>query len=145
MLLCLSSRHSCSVFEEPVEAACEAALETAVCFASCLAFLRPSLDVGDRGGVWAFAGDEDHVQCAVEFAVAAAVEPAGAAPASGRQAETGLSAQTHHWKDTANSGQSQIESQTKSTDANLTNPQDGTPTHSQFTNDPRRAQFRGDC
>ena len=47
-------------------------------------------------------------------------------PASGRQADTGLSARTHHWKDTDNSGHSGIESQTKSTDANLTNAPDGT-------------------
>src|SRR6266498_2986075 len=74
MLLCLSSRHWGSVFEEAVEAAGEGALEAAGCFAPCLAFLQPSFDVSDRGGVRAFAGDEDHVQCAVEFAVAASVE-----------------------------------------------------------------------
>ena len=60
-----------SVFEEPVEAAGEVALEAAVCFAPCFAFLEAPFDVGDRGGVCAFAGDEDHVECAVEFAVAA--------------------------------------------------------------------------
>src|SRR4030095_16061597 len=59
-------------------------------------------------------------------------------PASGRQADTGLSARTHHWKDTATVGHSRIESQTESTDANLTNAPDGTPAHSQFGNDPRR-------
>src|SRR2546430_12280198 len=75
MLLCLSSRRWRSVFEEPVELAGEVALEAAGCFASCLAFLEASFDVGDRGGVGAFAGDEDRVECAVEFAVAAAVEP----------------------------------------------------------------------
>jgi hypothetical protein len=47
-------------------------------------------------------------------------------PASGRQADTGLSARTHHWKDTAKTGHSGIESRTKSTDANLTNAPDGT-------------------
>ncbi len=47
-------------------------------------------------------------------------------PASGRQAGTGLSARTDHWKDTDCSGHSRIESQTKSTDANLTNAPDGT-------------------
>jgi gas vesicle protein len=49
-------------------------------------------------------------------------------PASGRQADTGLSARTHHWKDTAKAkaGHSRIESRTKSTDANLTNAPDGT-------------------
>src|SRR5438067_7253508 len=47
-------------------------------------------------------------------------------PASGRQAGTGLSARTDHWKDTDSSGHSRIESQTKSTDANLTNAPDGT-------------------
>jgi hypothetical protein len=50
------------VFEESVEVAGEVALEAAGCFASCLAFLEASFDVGDRGGVCAFAGDEDHVQ-----------------------------------------------------------------------------------
>src|SRR6266508_833961 len=51
MLLCLSSRHWGSVFEEAVEAAGEVALEAAGCFAPCLAFLQPSFDVSDRGGV----------------------------------------------------------------------------------------------
>src|SRR6266566_8097166 len=75
MLLCLSSRLWRSVFEEAVEAAGEVALEAAGCFASGFSFLQPSFDVGDGGGVGAFAGDEDHVECAVEFAVAASVEP----------------------------------------------------------------------
>jgi hypothetical protein len=48
-------------------------------------------------------------------------------PASGRQADTGLSTRTHHWKDTDTPGHSKIESQAKSTDANLTNAPDGTP------------------
>jgi hypothetical protein len=39
------------VFEEAVEAACEVALEAAVGFASGLAFLEASFDVGDRRGV----------------------------------------------------------------------------------------------
>jgi hypothetical protein len=56
--------------------------------------------------------------------------------ASGRQAGTGLSVRTHHWKDTAAAGHSQIESRTKSTDANLTSAPDGTSTHSQFANVP---------
>ena len=51
MLLCLSSGQWRSVFEESVEAAGEVALEAAVGFASCLAFLDASLDVGDRRGV----------------------------------------------------------------------------------------------
>jgi hypothetical protein len=51
MLLCLSSRQRQSVFEESVEVAGEVAFEAAVCFASCLAFLEASFDVGDRGGV----------------------------------------------------------------------------------------------
>jgi hypothetical protein len=51
MLLCLSSREWRSVLEEAVEAAGEVALEAAVCFASGLAFLHPSFDVGDRRGV----------------------------------------------------------------------------------------------
>src|SRR5438046_8223693 len=47
-------------------------------------------------------------------------------PASGRQAGTGLSARTNHWKDTRKRGHSTIESRTKSTDTNLTNAPDGT-------------------
>jgi len=39
------------LFEEPVEAAGEVALGAAVCFASGLAFLEASFDVGDRRGV----------------------------------------------------------------------------------------------
>ena len=37
-----------------------------------------------------------------------------------RPTGAGLSARTHHWKDTADTGHSRIESRTKSTDANLT-------------------------
>jgi hypothetical protein len=58
-------------------------------------------------------------------------------PASGRQVGTGLSAWTDHWKDTRVWGHSQIESQAKSTGTTLTTVPDGTPTHSQFTNDAR--------
>jgi hypothetical protein len=58
------------VFEESVEAAGEVALEAAVCFASCFAFCESAFDVGDRRWVGAFPGDEDHVECAVELAVA---------------------------------------------------------------------------
>jgi hypothetical protein len=47
-------------------------------------------------------------------------------PASGRQAGTGLSARTNHWKDTTTTGHSTMESRTKSTDTNLTNAPDGT-------------------
>jgi hypothetical protein len=72
MLLCSSSRHWGSVFEEPVEAAGEVALEAAGCFG------------------------------------------------------TDPSARTHHWKDIRERSHSAIESQTKSTDANLTNAPDGT-------------------
>src|SRR5439155_43685 len=50
MLLCLSSS-DWRVLEEPVEVAGEVALEAAVCFASGLAFLEASFDVGDRRGV----------------------------------------------------------------------------------------------
>jgi len=39
------------MFEEPVEAAGEVALEATVCFASALAFLEAPFDVGDRCGV----------------------------------------------------------------------------------------------
>ena len=56
-------------------------------------------------------------------------------PASGRQADTGLSARTHHWKDTRQRGHSQIESRTKSTGVTLTTAPDGTATHSQSAND----------
>src|SRR4051794_16428240 len=55
-------------------------------------------------------------------------------PASGRQAGAGLSARTHHWKDTRTRGHARIESQTESTDTNLTNAPDETPTHSQRAN-----------
>src|SRR2546426_1179895 len=58
-------------------------------------------------------------------------------PASGRQAGTGLSARTDHWKDIHQRSHSGVESRTKSTDANLTNAPDGTATHSQFGNVPR--------
>jgi hypothetical protein len=58
------------VFEESVEVAGEVALEAAVCFAPCLAVCEAAFDVGDRRWMCAFAGDEDHVQGAVEFAVA---------------------------------------------------------------------------
>src|SRR5207244_10445198 len=58
-------------------------------------------------------------------------------PASGRQAGTGLSARTNHWKDIHQRSHSRIESRTKSTDANLTNAPDGTPAHSQLRNDAR--------
>ena len=62
-------------------------------------------------------------------------------PASGRQAGTGLSDRTHHWKDTAAAGHSKIESQAKSTDTNLTNTPDGTRAHSQFGNVPRALAY----
>ena len=51
MLLCLSSRQWCSVFEQAVEAAGVVALEAAVGFASGFAFLQAPFEVGDRGGV----------------------------------------------------------------------------------------------
>src|SRR6266545_1470173 len=43
-------------------------------FAAALPFLDASVDVGDRRRVCATSGDEDHVQRAVESAVAASVE-----------------------------------------------------------------------
>jgi hypothetical protein len=52
-------------------------------------------------------------------------------PASGRQAGTGLFARTYHWKDTRTRGHPYAESQTKSTDTNLTTTPDGAPTQSQ--------------
>src|SRR5581483_3874385 len=61
-------------------------------------------------------------------------------PASGRQAGTGLSARTHHWKDTDGPGHSRIESQAKSTATNLANAPDGTSAHSQFRNDADEVQ-----
>jgi len=60
--------------EQSVKAAGEVALEAAVCFAATLAVSDSSIDVGDRRRMRASAGDEDHVQGAVELAVAAAVE-----------------------------------------------------------------------
>jgi hypothetical protein len=57
-------------------------------------------------------------------------------PASGRQAGTGLSARTNHWKDTRDRGHSEIESRAKSTGTTLTRAPDGTHAHSQFRNDP---------
>jgi hypothetical protein len=74
MLLCLSSCRWRSAFEQAVEAACEVSLEAAVCLPFGFALLNASLDVGDRRRVCAFPCDEDHVECAVEFAVAASVE-----------------------------------------------------------------------
>jgi hypothetical protein len=62
------------MFEQSVKAAGEVALEAAVCFASTLAVADASVHIGDRRLVCASAGDEDHVQGAVELAVAAAVE-----------------------------------------------------------------------
>src|SRR3954451_24306048 len=47
-------------------------------------------------------------------------------PASGRQAGTGLSARTNHWKDTRERGHSKIEPRTKSISVNLTSAPDGT-------------------
>src|SRR6266498_584732 len=79
MLLCLSSRKRL-VLEQPVEVAGEVALEAAACFAAALAFLDTTVDVGDRWRVRAASGDEDHVQCSVESAVAA--QPAGRANAA---------------------------------------------------------------
>ena len=73
MLRCLSSRHW-RVLEEPEEVAGEVALEAAGCFAAALAFLDATLDVGDRRSVRTASGDEDHVQRAIEPAVAAAIE-----------------------------------------------------------------------
>jgi hypothetical protein len=62
------------VLEESVEVAGEVALEAAGCFAAALAFLDATVDVSDRWRVGSAAGDEDHVQRAVESAVAASVE-----------------------------------------------------------------------
>src|SRR6266508_6913415 len=62
------------MLEQSVEAAGEVALEAAVCFAATFAVADASIDVGDRRLVCASAGDEDHVQGAVELAIAAAVE-----------------------------------------------------------------------
>ena len=73
MLLCLSSR-SRRVLEEPVEVAGEVALEATGCFASGLPFLGSPVDVVDCRLVPAASGDDDLVEGAVEFAVAASVE-----------------------------------------------------------------------
>ena len=58
-----------------MEVAGEVAFEAAGCFAAALAFLDATLDVGDRGSVRSAACDQDHVQRAVEPAIAATVEP----------------------------------------------------------------------
>ena len=61
-------------------------------------------------------------------------------PASGRQTGTGLSARTHHWKDTATAGHSEIESRTKSTAPPWQQPQTGHPhTHSSGMSPEREA------
>ena len=73
------------MFEEPVEAAGEVALEAAVCLAARLALLQTPFDVRDRRRMEAFPRDQDHVERAVEFAVAATVEPvADGLPGRGR-------------------------------------------------------------
>jgi hypothetical protein len=74
MLLCLSS-HRWRVLEEPVEIAGEVALEAAGRFAAAPSLLGSPVDVVDRRLVQAAAGDDDLVEGAVEFPVAAAVEP----------------------------------------------------------------------
>ena len=51
----------------------EVAREAAVCFGPSVAFLEVLFDVGDRGGMGAFACEEVLVERAVEFAVAASV------------------------------------------------------------------------
>ena len=67
----------------PVEGAGEVALEAAGRFAEGLALALASLDVGDRRRVVFASADDDVVQGAVEFAVAAAVEPVAHALAGG--------------------------------------------------------------
>ena len=62
------------MFEEPVEVSGEVALEAAVCFAGAFAVGASTGDVVDRRLMPAAAGDRDHVERAVELAVAAAVE-----------------------------------------------------------------------
>ena len=63
------------MLEQAVEVAGEVALEAAVGLAGRLAVLASTSDVVDRGLVPAAVVDQDHVECAVELAVAASVEP----------------------------------------------------------------------
>ena len=72
------------MFEQAIEAAGEVALEAAVGFASRLALGEAAFDVGDGRGVRPFAREEDHVQRAVEFAVARSVESVTDRLAGGR-------------------------------------------------------------
>jgi hypothetical protein len=72
-----------------VEIAGEVALETTDRFTATLAFLDATLDVGDRRGVRAAAGDEDHVQPG-GVASPAWIEP-GAVNLTARRAGAGAS------------------------------------------------------
>src|SRR5947207_10682550 len=86
--------------------------------------LTTSRSVGGHVTVWVWGGNPRRQNC--DGSRAHNADRLLIRPASGRQADTGLSARTHHWKDIRERSHSQIESQTKSTDANLTNAPDGT-------------------
>jgi hypothetical protein len=64
MLLCLSSRRR-RVFQEPVEASGEVALEAAGGLAAALPFLDPALDVVDGRSVRSASGNDDLVEGSV--------------------------------------------------------------------------------
>src|SRR5918992_2150545 len=69
--------------EQAEEVAGEVALEAADRFAHALAFGSAPLDVSGRGRVVLASRDDDCVQCAVELALAAGVEPVSADEAGG--------------------------------------------------------------
>src|SRR5918992_2781373 len=69
--------------EQAEEVAGEVALEAADRLAHALALGSAPLDVSDRGRVVLASREDDCVQCAVELAVAAGVEPVSADEAGG--------------------------------------------------------------
>ena len=83
MLLCLSSVDF-GVLEEAVDLAGDVAFEAALGFSGGFAFGGSFGDVGLGVGAVAAAGDGDGVQCAVELAVAAAVEAVAGVLPGGR-------------------------------------------------------------
>src|SRR5689334_3730972 len=80
-LLCLSTGLRGGVglgvepFEGPIELSGEVTLEAASDLFGCSSLCSASFDVGAGFGVVGHAGDDGHVQRAVESPVAAAVEP----------------------------------------------------------------------
>jgi hypothetical protein len=82
MLLCLSSWCG-GVLQESVEAAGEVAFEAAFGVFGGEALVGSAGDVGLGGVVCAGAGGDDHVQGAVEFAVAGVVDSVAGGVAAG--------------------------------------------------------------